>query len=688
MKNIYILYIALFSLSSLAAQIDRSVQPTPGPAPVIQLDEPQSFTLKNGMTVMVVENHKLPRVSVTLNIDNPPIFEGDLAGANSLLGSMLGKGSLSVAKNDFEEEVDFMGASLNFGPSGAFASSLSRYFPRVLELMADAALNPNFLNEEFEKEKEKLIEGIKSDEKSVPAAAARVENLITYGANHPYGEYTKIETVSKINLDDVKKYYQSNYNPKNAYLVIIGDVDYKTIKKQVSKLFKKWKGDAPSAYVFEPAKNSSELEIHFTEMSNAVQSEVSVGFTNSIKKTHPDYFPMLLGNSILGGGGEARLFLNLREDKGYTYGSYSRMQTNKYTRARIKAFASVRNAVTDSSVVELVKELDKIRIEEVTQAELDKAKAKYVGDFVLALESPRTIAQYALSIRVENLPEDFYKTYLQKINAVTVVDVLAATKKHIKLDKARIFVAGKGSEVLGNLEKVTPFGKKLKVFYYDQYGTPTERPDYSSQLPEGVTSASILNDYFDALGGLDKLKSIKSKVEISKGTMQGMQLEVVSKKTDSQQLYGTVSMMGNVMQKQVVNQDKGYMEAQGKRIELSGEELENAIIDSQIFAELSLDPSAVKARVAVVNGIAAFELEVSESKSFFYDQKTFLKIKVSTTQKVQGNTITQEELIGDYKAIEGVLFPHKTTQSFGPQSIDFITKSIVLNGTIDGADFN
>ncbi len=688
MKNIYILYIALFSLSSLSAQIDRSVQPTPGPAPVIQLDEPQSFTLKNGMTVMVVENHKLPRVSVTLNIDNPPIFEGDLAGANSLLGSMLGKGSLSVAKNDFEEEVDFMGASLNFGPSGAFGSSLSRYFPRVLELMADAALNPNFLNEEFEKEKEKLIEGIKSDEKSVPAAAARVENLITYGANHPYGEYTKIETVSKINLDDVKKYYQSNYNPKNAYLVIIGDVDYKAIKKQVSKLFKKWKGNAPSAYVFEPAKNSSELEIHFTEMSNAVQSEVSVGFTNSIKKTHPDYFPMLLGNSILGGGGEARLFLNLREDKGYTYGSYSRMQTNKYTRARIKAFASVRNAVTDSSVVELVKELDKIRIEEVTQAELDKAKAKYVGDFVLALESPRTIAQYALSIRVENLPEDFYKTYLQKINAVTVADVLAATKKHIKLDKARIFVAGKGSEVLENLEKVAPFGKKLKVSYYDQYGTPTERPDYSSQLPEGVTSASILNNYFDALGGLDKLKGISSKSEIAEGSMQGMQLQIKSKKTNQKQSSLEVSMMGNVVQKQVINKDKGYMEAQGQHIDLAGEELENAIMDSQIFLELSIDPSAVKARVADVNGVAAYELAVSESKSFFYDQKTFLKIKISETQEVQGNTITQETLVGDYKAVDGILFPHKLTQSFGPQSIDFITKSIGLNGTIDGADFN
>ena len=688
MKKLYILYIALFSLSSLAAQIDRSVQPSPGPAPEIQLDEPQSFTLKNGMTVMVVENHKLPRVSVTLNIDNPPIFEGDLAGANNLLGSMLGKGSTNIAKNDFEEEVDFMGASLSFSSSGAFAASLSRYFPRVLELMADAALNPNFLNEEFEKEKEKLIEGIKANEKSVPAAARRVENLITYGASHPYGEYTKIETVSKLSLEDVKKYYASNYNPKNAYLVIIGDVDFKTVKKQVTKLFKGWKGDVPSAYAFEPAKNSSELDIHFTEMNNAAQSEVSVAFTNPIKKTHPDYFPMLLGNRILGGGGEARLFLNLREDKSYTYGSYSRFRTNKYTRARLRAFASVRSAVTDSAVVELVKELEKIRTEEVTQKELDNAKAKYVGDFVLALEKPQTIARYALSIRTENLPEDFYKTYLQKINAVTFADVLAATKKHIKLDQARIFVTGKGSEVLENLEQVAPFGKPLKVSYYDPYGTPTERPDYSSQLPEGVTSASILENYFNAIGGLDKLKSITSKSEVLQATMQGMQLEVVTKKTNQQQSLLTVSMMGNVMQKQVVNKDKGYTEAQGQHTDLSGAELEDALKDSYIFAEFGLDPSNIKASVADVNGVAAYELAVSATKSFFYDQETFLKIKISETQEIQGNAVTQETLLGDYKAVDGILFPHKTTQPLGPQAIDFITQSIELNGAIDTADFN
>ena len=170
--------------------------------------------------------------------------------------------------------------------------------------------------------------------------------------------------------------------------------------------------------------------------------------------------------------------------------------------------------------------------------------------------------------------------------------------------------------------------------------------------------------------------------------MQGMQLEIVSKKTIQKQSYLTVSMMGNEMQKQVLNKNKGYSEAQGQRMELSGDELEEAIKDSQIFPEIGLDPSAIKVSVSDVDGVAAYELAVSPNKSFFYDQETFLKIKISETQEVQGNAMTQETLLGDYKAVDGILFPHKTTQSFGPQSIDFITQSIELNATIDAAIFN
>ena len=688
MKKSLFLFAVLLGLLPLQAQIDRSQQPVPGPAPKIQLDEPQEFVLKNGLRVLVVENHKLPRASANLNIDLPPVFEGELAGVNALLSSMLGKGSKAITKDDFDEEVDYLGARVNIGASSAFASSLSRYFPRVLELMADAALNPNFLQEEFEKEKEKLIEGIKSDENSVPAAARRVESLITYGKNHPSGEFIREETVNNVQLEDVKRFYTKNFTPQSAYLVIIGDVDFKTVKKQVTKLFKSWEGDLVKGESFPVAQNASSLEINFVEMPNAVQSEVSVDFTTEIKKTDDDYFPVILANNILGGGGQARLFLNLREDKGYTYGSYSSISTNKYRRSRMRAFASVRNAVTDSSVVELVKEIEKIRTIPVSQEELDQAKAKYVGDFVLALERPSTIAQYALSILTEGLPSDFYTTYLQKINAVSIEDIQRVTQKYFHLNNARIFVTGKGSEVLENLEKVAPLGATLPIKFYDKYGEEMERPNYDSALPEGVDVTSVINAYFDAIGGKDKAEAIQSKKEIASASMQGMTLEIESKRTNKQQSFLAVKMMGNVMQKQVINKTEGYMEAQGQRMPMDADALAKALPDTAVFAELILDPAQISlAGIVDVNGTKAYEVKVSDSKSYFYSVESGLKIKISETQEMQGNTITQETMIGDYKAVDGILFPHTITQSFGPQKIDFITSSIELNVSFSDEDF-
>jgi predicted Zn-dependent peptidase len=688
MKKSLFLFAVLLGLLPLQAQIDRSQQPAPGPAPEIQLDEPQEFVLKNGLRVLVVENHKLPRASANLNIDLPPVFEGELAGVNALLSSMLGKGSKAITKDDFDEEVDYLGARVNIGASSAFASSLSRSFPRVLELMADAALNPNFLQEEFDKEKEKLIEGIKSDENSVPAAARRVESLITYGKNHPSGEFIREETVNNVQLEDVNRFYTKNFTPQDAYLVIIGDVEFKTVKKQVTKFFKSWKGNAVKGESFPVAQNASSLEINFVDMPNAVQSEVSVDFTTEIKKTDADYFPVILANNILGGGGQARLFLNLREDKGYTYGSYSSISTNKYRRSRMRAFASVRNAVTDSSVVELVKEIEKIRTIPVSQEELDQAKAKYVGDFVLALERPSTIAQYALSILTEGLPSDFYTAYLQKIKAVSVEDIQRVTQKYFYLNNARIFVTGKGNEVLENLEKVTPLGKTLPIKFYDKYGVEMDRPNYDSVVPEGVDATSIINAYFDAIGGKDKVEAIQSKKEIASASMQGMTLEIESKKTNAQQSFLTVKMMGNIMQKQVINKTEGYMEAQGQRMPMDADALAKALPDTAVFAELVLDAAQLSlAGIVDVNGTKAYELKVSDSKSYFYSVESGLKIKISEIQEMQGNTITQETMIGDYRAVDGILFPHTVTQSFGPQKIDFITSSIELNVSFSDKDF-
>lgn len=476
MKKIFATLLLTFISVGLYAQINRSKMPEPGPAPEIKLEDPQTFEMKNGLKVLVVENHKLPRVSIQLRIDNAPVLEGDKAGVSSLTGSLLGQGSKNISKDEFNEEVDFLGARISFGSQSAYASALSKYFPRILELMADAAINPNFTQEEFEKEKQKLLTGLKTQEKDVKAIANNVGGALAYTKGHPYGEFATEASVKKVLLVDVKKFYANYFTPANAYLVVVGDVKFKEVKKLVGKYFTPWTKGTPPSLDFSSPSDALYTQINFVNVPNAVQSEITVENLVPLKMKDPDYLPALLANEILGGGGEGRLFLNLREDKGYTYGSYSRIGNDKYAPSRFRAVASVRNAVTDSSVVELLKEIENIRKTPVSQEELENTKAKYSGGFVMALEDPQTIAEYALDIEIEGLPKDFYTTYLERVNAVTVEEVQKAAQKYIKPENMRIVVTGKASEVLPNLENLSFNGKKVPVTYFDKMADPTEKP--------------------------------------------------------------------------------------------------------------------------------------------------------------------------------------------------------------------
>ena len=473
-KNTLLVIFSLFSAISFA-QIDRTKQPTPGPAPEINLSEPQRFEMNNGLKVMVVENHKLPRVRMQLMIDNPPILEGEKAGVGALTSSLLGKGSTNIPKDDFYEEVDFLGATINIGAQSASARCLSKYFPRILELMADAALNPNFTEEEFNKEKDRILTGLKSEEKDVSAIANRVELALAYGKGHPFGEITSEETVNSVTLADIEQHYRNYFVPANAYLVVIGDVEFENVKELVTEAFTPWSKATPPSFSYSDPTDAQYTQVNFVNVPNAVQSEVTVQNITELKMKDPDYLNALLANRILGGGAQARLYVNLREDKGYTYGAYSSIRANKYSPMRFSAYAQVRNAVTDSSVVQILSELDKITKEPVTDEELSNAKAKYSGSFVMALEKPETIANYALNIETEGLPQDFYKTYLERIEAITKEDVQKAAQKYFSTSNARVVVTGKGEDVLENLGKISFNGKEVPVLYYDKYANKTEK---------------------------------------------------------------------------------------------------------------------------------------------------------------------------------------------------------------------
>jgi len=690
MKKFIFLFIAIFSTATYA-QIDRSKQPKAGPAPEINLKDPQRFDLNNGLKVMVVENHKLPRVSIQLMIDNPPILEGDKAGVSSMTASLLGKGSKSIPKDDFEEEVDYLGARINFGSQRAFASSLSKYFPRVLELMADAAINPNFTQDEFDKEKDKLITGLKGQEKDAGAIANRVQSALAYGTDHPYGEFTTEKSVNNIKLTDVSEFYRNYFVPANAYLVIIGDVNFEETKELVETHFTPWTKAVPPSFSFTKPTEPLYTQINFVDVPNAVQSEVSVQNLVDLKMADDDYLPALLANQVLGGGAQGRLFQNLREDKAYTYGAYSGIGNDRFAPSRFSASSSVRNAVTDSTVVQILSEVEKIIKEPVTEKELADAKAIYIGGFVMALERPETMARYAINMATENLPKDFYQNYLENINAVTVEDVQKAAQKYFTADKARVVVSGKGSEVLENLEKVKFNGKEVPVKYFDKFAAPDEKPNYKVVVPEGITVQSVIESYFKAIGGKEKIDAIESLLLVYEGEAMGSKIKTEERRT-ADKYAQTTFMNDNAMMGLVAKGDQLFMKQGANKMPMPAEMAADVKGAMGIFPEQGIlaTTGAKLAGTEEIDGKSAYKIEVpgtSIQATYFYDVESGLKVKEATVINMGGQTQNQETILKDYVEIDGVMFPSSRSTMMGPQEVESKLLEAVINNNVTDADF-
>ncbi|WP_445381049.1 M16 family metallopeptidase [Robiginitalea sp. IMCC43444] len=693
MKKILFTLVLTFGALSLHAQVDRTKIPEAGPAPKIKLDKPEQFKLGNGLTVLVVENHKLPRVSVQLDIDNPPIYEGDKAGVASLTGSMLGKGSKNISMDAFNEEIDFMGARLEIFSQGAFGSSLSKYFPRLMELMAEAALSPNFTQEEFDKEKNKLITNLKSNEKDTKVIARRVRSALAYGVNHPYGEFTTEETVNNVTLVDVQNFYRNYFVPANAYLVVVGDTNLEEVKKLVEEYFLPWTKASPPSFEFSDPSDAQYTQINFVDVPNAVQSEIWVENLVGLQKKDPDYLSATMANFVLGSGGfTGRLMKNLRQDKGYTYSTYSSLGNSKWGTSTFAASAGVRNMVTDSAVVEILKEIERMTEEPISEKDLELAKAMYSGNFVMQLERPSTIANYAVEILQEDLPENFYETFLERIEAITVEDIQKASKKYFKPNNARVVVAGKGSELLENLEKVSFKGKTVPVKYYTKYAQPAEKPDYSASVPEGITVAAVVDKYFMAIGGKDKVGAINSLKLVYEGSAMGATIKTEEIRT-AENYAQTTFMNNNPMMGVIAKGDELFMKQGGNKMPLPPQmqkDMKNAmgIFPEQGFAS---NPEVKLAGTEMVEGKAAYRIDVPGEvvqASYFYDVETGLKVKEASVVSMNGQTQNQETFIKEYQEVDGVKFPSVKLGSMGPQPIESKLLEAIINYEVTESDFN
>jgi len=417
---IAIIFLALAGITT--AQVDRTKKPQAGPPPKIVIGDYQTFTLSNGLRVIIVENHKLPRVTYSMVFDNDPVMEGKEQGYVDFTGRLLGTGTKSRTKDQFNQETDFIGASLSFNEKGCYGACLKKHNEKLLELMSDALINPNFSQEELGKVLTQAQSELASAKTEPEAIADRVGRVVMYGKNHPYGFSMSEESVKLITLEKCNAFYTQYIRPNKAYLAIVGDISLAEAKPLVEKYFAQWQQAQVPANMYPVPEAPATRVVNVVDRPVAVQSLVRVEYPVSLKVGDPDYIKARIANTILGGG-TFRLFNNLREEHGYTYGAYSQLSPDKYI-GNFTATAEVRNSVTDSAITQILFEMERITKEKVQADELDLVKNYASGTFALSLENPQTIANFALNIERYGLPHDYYANYMKNIAAITQDDII------------------------------------------------------------------------------------------------------------------------------------------------------------------------------------------------------------------------------------------------------------------------
>ncbi|MDR0801401.1 pitrilysin family protein [Fluviicola sp.] len=680
--------VALCAFTGVYGQIDRSVRPIAAAAPIINIKNSEVFKLSNGITVILSENHKLPRVSFSLTMGASPMIEGSKAGTNKLMGQLLTSGTIKRSKDVLDKEVDNMGASLDADGGSVYFSCLTKHMETGLDIMQDVAMNPAFPQSEFDRIKKQNESGLLAA-KSDPNAMASNAEMKTDFPNQPMGEVMDEASLAAITIDDVKNNYKKVFTPNGAYLVIVGDIDKENAMKLAEKYFGAWKGGTVYKEDFGSGLKANGNRVIFVNKPGAVQSVISVTFPIEMKPGASDQIALNVMNSILGGGSfGARLMQNLREDKAYTYGCYSSFEVTR-NGSWFGTSGSFRNDVTDSAITQILSEISRISDSYVTNDELNLAKSAMAGGFARSLEKPQTIARFALNIIRENLPADYYQTYLKRLEAISKDDVLMVAQKFFKNGLNIIVV---GNEDI--LPKLKPFDSDGIIEKLDPFGNPVKEMKKAD-----ITADQLIERYINTVTQTTSAKDLASKMKKVKTVVKKIELS-------SPQIPVTISMtdvfvapnkeamkieaQGMVFQSSFYDGVKGSeMNMQSGKKAMTAEKLAAKKKGEGLFPEIAYKTSGMKYEIKgieTINGKDYYVLVTNngEKESFdYFDAVTNLKFKTISIVKQDDDVIESTIMFDDYKAVNGFLFAHKLTQTAGEQSLSGVVKSIEFNGEYD-----
>lgn len=464
-------FILIFVLVGFAlAQLDRSIEPQHGPSFKMSIPKIERATLENGLRIVVVEHRELPVVQMQLVIRSgaDAVIAGK-AGVANLTADMLDEGTKTRTALQIADELDFIGASAataaNYDASIGNLLTLKEHLHSAMTIFSDIILNPNFPENEFERLKSELLTDLLAQKVRPDIIASNIFNAKVFGTRHPYSQSIdgSEETVKNISLNDLKEFYNNYYAPNNASIIIVGDINLTEAVKVVKQFFGSWKKkDIPPLVLFNP-QISTENIIYLINKNDAPQSQIRIG-NIGIERSSPDFYAVNILNQIIGAS-NGRLFLNLRETKGYTYGAYANYAMRK-SAGPFVAYAGVKTDVTDSALIEFLKEFNRIRNEIVTNAEFELYKTAVIQRLPRVLETPAQIASQLMALELFNLSDDFFSTLVEKYQAITPVDIQRAAQKYLHPQNLTVVVVGDEKNIKEKIEKL----KIGKIILCDENG--------------------------------------------------------------------------------------------------------------------------------------------------------------------------------------------------------------------------
>lgn len=442
----------------------------------VSLPHATEVTLSNGLTVLIMENHRLPMISMQLQISGAgPLFEpANMPGLANVTAQMLRQGTKTRSSVEIAEQSALLGAEISassgFGSSATVmnVSGLSDNFDQWFALASDVLLNPSFPADELNRLKQRMKAQLQQQRANPNFLSNERFNRAVYGS-HPAAVVSATnQSIDAMTPAILAKWHEDRYTPQNAVLGITGDVKAAVIVPKLERAFASWKKTDLKEILPENPKPATAKKVLLVDRPNSVQTTVVLG-NIAIDRRDPDYFALNVANHILGEGTTGRLFLNLREEKGYTYGVYSTFTATKYP-GPWRAGGDVRTDVTSGAMTEFFDEFNRLRDQKVPDAELDEAKRSIVASFALSLESPSELLGYAIVRKIYGFPADYWDTYPAKIMSVTADDIQRVARKYLNPDSLQVVAVGDVSKIKSTMEKYGPVevydadGKKVGSF--------------------------------------------------------------------------------------------------------------------------------------------------------------------------------------------------------------------------------